>query len=133
LVDDGSVADQVREIIPEGVDATLELVGTPTLPDTLAATRVHGTVCFSGILSSQRIVHDFYPIDYLPRGVRLSAYGGDDLPVPVLQSYLDRIATGEITLGPVHAYSLDDIQTAHRDLEEGRKIGKLVGLTATST
>jgi NADPH2:quinone reductase len=29
-----------------------ELVGTPTLPDTLRATRVHGTVSFTGMLSN---------------------------------------------------------------------------------
>lgn len=128
LVDDGTVADQVRKLVPAGVDAALELVGTPTLPDTLRATRVHGTVCFTGMLSNQWTVRDFYPIGYLPSGVRLTAYSGDaaDLPPAVLQTYLDRIASGEISLGPVHVYALDDIRTAHRDLEEGRKVGKLV-------
>jgi len=131
LVDDGAVAGQVRKIVPEGVSAALEVVGTPTLPDTLAAVRVHGTVCFTGMLSDQWTVRDFYPIGYLPNGVRLTAYSGDaaDLPAAVLQSYLDRIASGEISLGPVHVYSLDDIQVAHTDLEEGRKVGKLVGRT----
>lgn len=102
LVDAGAVADQVRAILPEGVDAALELVGTPTLPDTLAATRVHGTVCFAGMLSNQWIVPDFYPIAYLPRGVRLTAYSGAaaDLPADVLQRHLDRIAAGEITPAP---------------------------------
>ncbi|MCP2308123.1 zinc-binding dehydrogenase [Kitasatospora paracochleata] len=131
LLDDGGVAARVREILPEGVDAGLELVGTPTLPDTLAATRVHGTVCFTGMLSNRWTVPDFYPIGYLPRGVRLAAYSGDaaDLPAEVLQRHLDRIAAGEITLGPVHAYPLADIQQAHRDLEDGRHVGKLVGRT----
>ncbi|MFF9281348.1 zinc-binding dehydrogenase [Streptomyces griseosporeus] len=131
LLDDGDIAAQVWRILPEGVDAALELVGTPTLPDTLRATRVHGTVCFTGMLSNEWTVPDFYPIGYLPTGVRLTAYGGDasDLPAPVLQTYLDRIAAGEISLGPVHTYALDDIRTAHRDLEEGRRVGKLVGLT----
>ncbi|MGV9276821.1 zinc-binding dehydrogenase [Streptomyces griseosporeus] len=131
LLDDGDVAAQVRRLLPEGVDAALELVGTPTLPDTLRATRVHGTVCFTGMLSNEWTVPDFYPIGYLPTGVRLTAYGGDasDLPAPALQTYLDRIAAGEISLGPVHTYALDDIRTAHRDLEEGRRVGKLVGLT----
>ena len=76
LVDDGHVADQVRRLYPGGIDAGLELVGTTTLPDTLAATKVHGTVCFVGMLSNEWIVKDFYPIDYLPNGVRLTAYGG---------------------------------------------------------
>lgn len=130
LVDDGTVAAQVRALFPDGVDAALELVGTPTLPDTLAATRVHGTVCFTGMLSNEWLVRDFYPIGYLPTGVRLTAYGGEasDLPGAVLQRYLDRIASGEVTLGPVHTYPMDDIRRAHTDLEQGAKVGKLVVL-----
>ncbi|GAA1163379.1 NADPH:quinone reductase-like Zn-dependent oxidoreductase [Kitasatospora gansuensis] len=128
LVDDGKVAEQVRAILPDGVDAALELVGTPTLPDTLAAARVHGTVCFTGMLSNQWTVPDFYPIGYLPRGVRLAAYSGEaaDLPPEVLQRYLDRIAAGEIGVGPTHVYRLDEIRDAHTDLEHGHRFGKLV-------
>ncbi len=82
LIDDGNVSAQVRAIFPEGVDKALELVGTPTLPDTLASMRVHGAVCFTGMLSNEWVVKDFYPIEYIPRGVYLTGYGGDasDLP-----------------------------------------------------
>jgi NADPH:quinone reductase len=48
LADDGHVARQVRRILPDGADAALELVGTPTLPDTLRSVRVHGVACFTG-------------------------------------------------------------------------------------
>jgi NADPH:quinone reductase len=43
LLDTGQIAPAVRELYPGGVDAALDLVGTPTLPDTLRAVRVHGT------------------------------------------------------------------------------------------
>jgi NADPH:quinone reductase len=131
LVDDGHVAEQVRRLYPDGIDAGVELVGTTTLPDTLAAMKVHGTVCFVGMLSNEWIVKDFYPIDYLPKGVRLSAYGGEaaDLPAPVLQRFLDRIADGAISLGPVTTYRLEDIPKAHADIDANRVVGKLVGLT----
>lgn len=130
LIDDGDVATEVRRIVPEGVDTALELVGTPTLPDTLRATRVHGVVCFTGMLSNQWTVPDFYPIDYLPRGVRLTAYGGDasDLPPAVLQEFLDAVAAGEAHV-PIHrTYRLDEIAQAHADMEAGRATGKLVVL-----
>src|SRR4051794_882057 len=42
LVDTGELAPEVREIVPGGVDVAIELVGTPTLPDTLRAMRLHG-------------------------------------------------------------------------------------------
>jgi len=131
VLDDGAIAGQVRELLGGGVDAALELVGTTTLPDTLAATRVHGTVCFTGMLANEWTVPDFYPIGYLPTGVRLTAYGGEaaDLPAPVLQRYLDRIADGSLTLGPSHAYRMEDIRAAHSAMEDNTVSGKLVVVT----
>lgn len=130
IVDEGEVDSAVRQIFPDGVDVALELVGTPTLPDTLRATKVHGVVCFTGMLSNDWTVRDFYPIDYLPRGVRLTAYGGgsNDLPADVLQSFLDDITAGRLTV-PIHrTYTLDDIAIAHADMEAGNATGKLVVL-----
>lgn len=130
LLDDGAVAASVRRILPDGVDAALELVGTPTLPDTLAATRVHGTVCMAGMLSNVWTVPDFYPIAYLPAGVRLTGYSGDasDLPPAVLQRALDQIAAGTLTLGPITTYPLDRIRDAHHDIETNAISGKAVAL-----
>lgn len=130
IVDDGQVARAVRAIFPGGVDTALELVGTPTLPDTLRATRVHGTVCFTGMLSNRWTVEGFYPIEYIPRGVRLTAYAGDaeDLPPVVLQAWLDRLESGALPVGPLHTYMLEDMPRAHADLEHNRVFGKLVGV-----
>ncbi|MBK5111358.1 MAG: zinc-binding dehydrogenase [Thermoleophilia bacterium] len=131
IIDDGNAADQVRSILPGGVDNGLELVGTPTLPDTLRATKIHGVVCFTGMLSNEWTVKDFYPIDYLPTGVRLTAYGGDaaDLPARVLQDFLDDVAAGRAVV-PVHRrFDLDEIQKAHAYMEAGRAAGKLVVTT----
>lgn len=132
LVDDGNITVQVREILGDGVDAALELVGTPTLPDTLRATRVHGVVCFTGMLSNQWIVKDFYPIDYIPRGVRLTSYGGDasDLPAPVLQGFLDSIGEGTAVVPIDHVYGFDQIGEAHAAMEAGTARGKLVVTTS---
>jgi NADPH:quinone reductase len=111
LLDDGDIAAQTRAILPDGVQAAIELVGTNTLPDTLRATAVHGVVCFTGMLSNQWTVADFYPIDYIPSGVRLTAYGGDaaDLPTDVLQAYLDAVAAGRLTVPIDRTYTLDEI------------------------
>jgi NADPH:quinone reductase len=134
IVDDGRVADQVREILPDGVDGAVELVGTPTLPDTLGAVRELGVVCFAGMLSNRWTVPDFYPIDYLPHGVRLSAYGGDagDLPDVVLQDFLDAVAAGEVAVPIGATYAFDQIVEAHRALEDGAAPGKIVVTIAPS-
>ncbi|WP_256336455.1 zinc-binding alcohol dehydrogenase family protein [Arthrobacter sp. ov407] len=131
LIDDGGLAAAVRRIVPDGVDAALELVGTPTLRDTLRATRVHGTVCFTGMLSNQWTVPDFYPIDYIPRGVRLTSYtgGAADLPGGVLQEFLQAVSDGTATVPIGKVYTLDDIAQAHTDMEESRTSGKLVVTT----
>ena len=94
LLDTGEVAPAVRELYPDGVNAALDLVGTPTLPDTLRAVRVHGTACFGGSLSNQWTVRDFAPNEYLPKGVRLAGYSGDaaDLPRQAFQEILDAVA-----------------------------------------
>jgi NADPH:quinone reductase-like Zn-dependent oxidoreductase len=133
VIDTGCVAARVREIIPAGVDAALELIGTPTLPDTLRAARVHGVVCFTGMLSNEWTVKDFYPIDYIPRGVRLTAYGGEaaDLPAPVLQGFIDLVQAGRVSVPIGHVYRLDQIAEAHAAMEAGTMAGKLVVTTAT--
>ena len=130
VVDDGDLAAKVRAMIPAGVEVALELIGTPTLPDTLRATAVHGVVCFTGMLSNQWTVKDFYPIGYLPRGVRLTAYGGEaaDLPSDVLQSFLDTVAAGRLTVPLYRTYTLDEIRIAHADMEANNATGKLVVL-----
>jgi NADPH2:quinone reductase len=131
LIDDGQVAGRVRRILADGADCALELIGTPTLPDTLRSVRVHGVVCFTGMLSNQWTVRDFYPIDYLPRGVRLAAYGGEsaDLPPLLLQDFLDRVAAGTAVVPIGHVYRLDQIVEAHAAMEANRVSGKLVVLT----
>ncbi|MGW0519625.1 zinc-binding alcohol dehydrogenase family protein [Crossiella sp. NPDC003009] len=128
LIDDGRIADQVREIRPEGVHAALELVGTNTLPDTLRATGKHGTVCFTGMLSDQWTIPDFYPMDYLPNGVRLTAYGGEssDLPQADLQRYLELIEAGKLPARIHRVFALTEIREAHQLMEDGGAVGKLV-------
>jgi NADPH:quinone reductase-like Zn-dependent oxidoreductase len=129
ILDSGEIASRVRELVPGGVDATLELIGTPTLKDSLRATRVHGTVCSSGMVSNQWIVPDFYPIGYIPSGVRLTGYGGEasDLPPAVLQRFLDATAAGQFS-PPIHQVyeGLEQVAEAHRIMEANSAVGKLV-------
>ncbi|MFJ4927219.1 zinc-binding dehydrogenase [Streptomyces sp. NPDC088736] len=129
VLDTGEIAPAVRELYPDGVDAALDLVGTPTLPDTLRAVRVHGTACFGGSLSNQWTVKDFSPNEYLPRGVRLAGYFGDaaDLPREVLQEILDAVAAGRLSFPVDRVYDgLEQVRQAHDDMENDRATGKLV-------
>ena len=130
LIDDGVIADQLRTIAPEGVDGAVELVGVNTLRDTLRAVRPGGTVCFTGMLSDQWTIPEFYPMDWLPNGVRLTAYSGEasDLTPDVLQKFLDAVAAGQATIPLGRVYQFDQIVDAHRDMEAGTVGGKGVVL-----
>lgn len=126
LIDDGSVAAQVRGIAPEGVDGAVELVGANVLKDTLRSVRPGGTVCFTGMLSDQWTIPEFYPMDWIPNGVRLTAYSGGsaDLSAQTLQGFLDAVASGRAIVPLGRAYRLDQIVAAHEDMEAGRVGGK---------
>ncbi len=128
IVDDGNVAAKVRDIVPDGVNAALELIGTNVLPDTLRATAVHGTVCFTGMLSDNWTIPDFYPIGYLPNGVRLTAYGGEssDLPAAAFQRYVDLVANGKLPIRIDRVFTMEEIGEAHRIVQDGAAVGKLV-------
>jgi NADPH:quinone reductase-like Zn-dependent oxidoreductase len=128
IIDDGTIADRVREIVPAGVAGAVELIGAPTVRDTLRSTAVHGTVCFTGMLSDEWILPNFYPLDYLPNGVRLTAYSGEasDLPAAALQDFIDAVQAGTATVPIGRTYQLEDIVQAHRDMEAGAVTGKLV-------
>ncbi|WP_406004886.1 zinc-binding dehydrogenase [Streptomyces sp. NBC_00637] len=128
LVDHGTLADQVRELIPDGVDAALELVGCSVLADTLRTVRRHGTVCFTGALAGQWTIPDFSPF-MIPGGVRLTSYGGEaaDLPADVLAHQLQAIAAGRLNVPVAKAYhGLEQVRDAQADLESGTTPGKHV-------
>jgi len=131
IIDDGDVAAQAREIVPGGVDGAVELVGVNVMRDTLRAVRAGGTVCFTGMLSDQWTIPEFYPMDWLPNGVRLTAYSGEasDLTSAELQGFLDAVAAGHARVPIGRVYRMDEIQQAHTDMERGNAGGKLVVLT----
>ena len=128
IIDDGEVAPKLRQILPAGADVALELVGAPTLRDTLGALRVHGVACFTGMLSNSWVVKDFYPIDYLPQGVRLTAYSGNsaDLPSRVLDDYLTAAALDPGLIPLDRVFPLDQIGAAHDYMEQNLATGKIV-------
>jgi NADPH2:quinone reductase len=130
IVDDGAIAEQVRDLVPGGVDGAVELVGVNVMRDTLRSVRTGGTVCFTGMLSDQWTIPEFYPMDWLPNGVRLTAYSGEasDLAPEELQGFLNAVATGAARVPLGRVYSLDEIKEAHREMERGTAGGKLVVL-----
>ncbi len=131
FIDSGAIAEAVRRTFPDGVDKVLELVGTTTLLDSLAATAVHGAVCMTGIVGNAWEFEKFSPMGAIPTAVNLTTYAGgaaDFMSTP-LQSFVEAVEAGqtELRLGPV--FQLDQIAEAHKTMEENRAFGKIVIVT----
>lgn len=77
VIDQGQIAESVREIFPQGVDRVLELVGTVTLLDSLQAVAAKGMVCMIGILGNAWSLEQFEPMTAIPSTLKLTSYTGD--------------------------------------------------------
>lgn len=132
LVDDGALAGEVQELTDgRGAHRTLELVGGTTLLDSLQATRRKGVCCWTGVVSNVWRIDNFGPFAHIPPLVRLTNYSGgaDDLGADNLQRFLDDIERGDLRVSVAKTFELDEIQEAHRHMDESRGAGKLVVLT----
>jgi NADPH:quinone reductase-like Zn-dependent oxidoreductase len=133
LVDDGQLADQVREL-GTAVDCVFDLVGNSVLRDTLRIVRPRGRVCQLGFLGGLEPVAGFDPITDLPTGVQLSFYGSafvlgtQDFPLTEipLAGMIAKAEVGRYQAKPVRVFGFDQIVEAHRVMEEGAAAGKMV-------
>ena len=85
----------------------------------------------TGILGGQWVWDGFEPLQHIPNGVFLSAYGGgsEDVTAEQLQAYVDDVAAGSITVTLDRTFTLDQIVEAHCYMEADQATGKLVVLT----
>jgi NADPH:quinone reductase len=129
IVDEGRIAERVHALVPGGVDAVLELVGTVTLRDSLQAVRPQGIVCQSGILGNKWRL-EFEPLEDIPSTVRLTVYRSATITraryQAPLQQIVDGVAAGRYHLNLDRVFAFEDIVAAHRYMEESRATGKLV-------
>jgi NADPH:quinone reductase-like Zn-dependent oxidoreductase len=131
FIDAGSIAEQVKEICPGGVDKVLELVGATTLLDSLRCTKQRGVVCMTGMVGNQWSFDAFSPMDTIPSTVRLTTYSGgaEDFMSTPLDLLVRQIAAGQLPIHIGKTFHLDDIVEAHRCMEENKAEGKIVILT----
>ncbi|WP_035840735.1 zinc-binding dehydrogenase [Kitasatospora azatica] len=133
LVDDGALAAQVKER-GLGVDAVFDLIGNSVLRDSLALVRPRGRVCQLGFLGGFAPVPDFDPLADLPSGVRLSFFGSafvlgtPEFPltdVPLDEIYA-KVSAGALRARPTRVFRFEEIVDAHRVMEAGTALGKMV-------
>jgi NADPH:quinone reductase-like Zn-dependent oxidoreductase len=131
FIETGSIAGDVRQVFAGGVDKVLELVGTSTLTDSLRLTAVHGAVCMAGMVGNSWEFETFSPMDVIPTAVNLTTYAGsaEDFMDTPLQAFVDAVEAGTARLRTGPVFSMDHIVDAHRTMEEGAGVGKIVILT----
>ena len=128
VIDDGSIADSIRSIYPNGIDRVLELIGTNTLLDSLLATRRGGIVCMTGILGGKWTLSEFHPMGDLPTGVKLTSYSSEasDISTKQLQRYVSLVESGDLKLKVGPRYEFDQLQEAHELMDSNLANGKIV-------
>jgi len=131
FIDTGTIAKQVKEVFPRGVDKVLELIGTTTLTDSLRCAKQRGIVCMTGMVGNKWSFDDFSPMDVIPTSVCLTTYDGgpEDFMLTPLDELVEQIAAGTLRFQVGKVFKLDDIVEAHRCMEENKAGGKIVVLT----
>jgi NADPH:quinone reductase-like Zn-dependent oxidoreductase len=131
FIDTGSIAEQVKEVCPKGVDKVLELVGTTTLKDSLRCAKQRGIVCMTGMVGDKWSFDNFSPMEAIPTAVSLTSYAGEseDFMRTPLQDLVEQIAAGTLHVQVGKTFHLDEIVEAHRCMEENKAGGKIVVLT----
>lgn len=131
FIDTGSIAKQVSEVCPNGVDKVLELVGTTTLEDSLQCAKQHGIVCMTGIVGNKWSFDNFSPMEVIPTSVCLTSYAGEseDFMRTPYEDLLGLIEAGSLRVPVGKTFSLDQIVEAHQCMEENKAGGKIVVVT----
>lgn len=133
VIDDGDISEKVREIVPDGVDNALEVVGAKTVKDTLQSVRPWGQVVVIGLLSGPPVLESFNLMGDLPNTVKLSFFSSGMLgtpEIPLQDSPLNEIARAVenkvIPSAIGKTFAVEDIQAAHHELDMNTAGGKIV-------
>ncbi|KAK9485390.1 chaperonin 10-like protein [Lipomyces starkeyi] len=131
FIDNGTIAEQVKETYPEGFDKVLELVGVTTLQDSLRCLKKHGIGCMTGMVGNKWTFNNFSPMESIPTAVSLTTYSGssDEFKLTPLELRVQKIAGGSLQIQVGKVFSLDKIREARRCMEENNAGGKIVVLT----
>jgi len=131
LIDSGTIAEDIQQLVPGGAQGLLELVGAATLRDSLRAMAPKGMVCYMGGLGAQWQLDQFAPLSDIPSGVRLTAYasrGGISAAActNALQHIVDGVASSRYRGNVDRVFRFEEIVASHQYIEDGCSVGKIV-------
>ena len=132
IIDDGGIAEKVRELLPDGVDNALDVVGAITVKDTLSTVKYWGQVCVVGVLTGAEL-DKFNLMSDLPNTVRLSFFASGVFGSPQLkfsespiQWVIEQIESNKMPSIISKIYNFDHIREAHETMENNQILGKAV-------
>lgn len=130
LIDNGNLAEIIKNKSQFKIDKVLELVGTTTLQDSLKTVVSGGSVCMTGILSEQWSITEFAPMDYIPATVNLTVYNSGEIRIEgkYFQKFVKDIEKGFLKPAIKRIFNLNEIVAAHHLMESSSGGGKIVVL-----
>jgi NADPH2:quinone reductase len=130
LIDNGNLAEIIKNKSQFKINKVLELVGTTTLQDSLKTVVSGGSVCMTGILSEQWSIVEFAPMDYIPATVNLTVYNSGEIRIEgkYFQKFVKDIEKGFLKPAIKRIFNLNEIVAAHHLMESSSGGGKIVVL-----
>jgi NADPH:quinone reductase-like Zn-dependent oxidoreductase len=132
------VATEEQDLVSEikrltdgkGADLVFDPVGGPTFAKLVEATATGGLLILYGALSRDPTVVPPFPIfarNLTIRGLAITAYTADDTQLAVLKRFVtEGLADGSLSPAIARTFPFDEIVEAHRFMEAGSQIGKIV-------
>lgn len=127
VIDEGIISGKVKEIVPNGVDCILELVGSrKSLADSFNIVKNDGIICGTGILGNE---WDF-EMPERNKNIRYTSYATEKLETivytPILQKIINKVEAGKYHPNIYKVFDFEDVVEAHLTMEQNKAIGKIV-------
>jgi len=124
------VAEVKRLTGGKGAELVFDPVGGPGFADLVRATANGGTLVLYGALAADPTVvppYDILARDLTVRGLALTARTRDDAQLAALKRFVgEGLADGTLRPTIDRTFAFDEIAAAHRFIEAGEQVGKIV-------
>lgn len=133
ILEQGQIAQDIRHLYPQGLDAVLDLIGNSSIIDSLRSLKRYGRACLAGFLGGPAPIANFNPIHDMPCDVYLSFFasfmlGTPEYPLSAIpfQDIIRCAEQGIYQATPANVFEFEQIRTAHEMMEASIAKGKLV-------